>query len=731
MAAYYKVDVSLSTNSVTVGMPSPQEVIVTLPLVGPAGAQGPQGPAGAGAVESVNGETGVVVLDASDVGAAETLHAAQHEIGGSDVLELDSQQILVDSVFVSTALSNLAGIYLRNGSDNGKALYENAEYRSYFWWDSDLSKWFLANSNDVNLFQSSSNTTFPWQGTSWAAISPQTGSIDVDQAQLFDVSDQSIGNPSLLRTPKSGNATSTELVLGSDTRLTNSRTPSSTLAHAASHATGGTDAVAVRDLGGISVEIRTAVSYSTDQTLAAARNTRLIVSNTNASGINLDLPIGSAGTLEGDTYAIVGGSTVSGPIIIRRTALLSPLVVVEIARITAAAQSFTVRSAGGGTGSWEVVGVNTHTHVAADITSGTLDNARVNFAAPAAIGNTTPAAGNFTTIRVDPLNGGTGELKVGSTTGGQNDRVTINDSGVTIGSNVAGGSGNLRASGISGAKIHQLPDASGTLALTSNFAAPPAIGNTTPSTGAFTTLTANTSLTLNGTGAAELINAGAAAGPLRIYNTFTSATNHERGFLNWSSNVFQIGTEKGSGSPGGTARALEFQTDGVTRMGLSTAGVLTLTTTNTLTVTPNATSIMFGGAACIRLEGVRLALATGGTDRFGISGGGDVSINTSNTFSWLQRGNISWSADGVMLLRDNASTAFDRLQFGGTTTSFPALKRSSTVLQARLANDSDFCPLQGQLRIHQNAVAETPAATHTMTLFDAAGTAYKVLCVAA
>jgi hypothetical protein len=88
-------------------------------------------------------------------------------------------------------------------------------------------------------------------------------------------------------------------------------------------------------------------------------------------------------------------------------------------------------------------------------------------------------------------------------------------------------------------------------------------------------------------------------------------------------------------------------------------------------------------------------------------------------------------SDGVVTLFDNAQTNFGRLQFGGTTASFPALKRSSTVLQARLANDGDFCPLQGQLRIHQNAVAETPTATHTMTLYDAAGTAYKVLCVAA
>jgi hypothetical protein len=65
---------------------------------------------------------------------------------------------------------------------------------------------------------------------------------------------------------------------------------------------------------------------------------------------------------------------------------------------------------------------------------------------------------------------------------------------------------------------------------------------------------------------------GTAAQTFNIYNTFTSATNHERGFLKWSSNVFQIGTEKGSG--GGTARALEFQTDGVTRFSISDAGAV-------------------------------------------------------------------------------------------------------------------------------------------------------------
>jgi len=59
----------------------------------------------------------------------------------------------------------------------------------------------------------------------------------------------------------------------------------------------------------------------------------------------------------------------------------------------------------------------------------------------------------------------------------------------------------------------------------------------------------------------------------RIYNTFTNASNYERGKLEWSSNVFRIGTEKaGTGS----ARALELQTDGTTRLTIGAAGLFTI-----------------------------------------------------------------------------------------------------------------------------------------------------------
>jgi hypothetical protein len=94
------------------------------------------------------------------------------------------------------------------------------------------------------------------------------------------------------------------------------------------------------------------------------------------------------------------------------------------------------------------------------------------------------------------------------------------------------------------------PDASGTIALTSDFAAPPAIGSTTPNSGAFTTLSA--------TGTTELVNGGTTAGPFHLYKTYTDASNHERGFLQWNSNNFDIGCEA-AGT--GTLRNVRIKTD--------------------------------------------------------------------------------------------------------------------------------------------------------------------------
>jgi len=70
---------------------------------------------------------------------------------------------------------------------------------------------------------------------------------------------------------------------------------------------------------------------------------------------------------------------------------------------------------------------------------------------------------------------------------------------------------------------------------------------------------------------------GTSAQTFRVYNTFTNSSNYERGKIEWSSNVLRIGTEKaGTGS----ARALELQTDGVTRLTIGTTSGTIASLTN-------------------------------------------------------------------------------------------------------------------------------------------------------
>jgi hypothetical protein len=299
-------------------------------------------------------------------------------------------------------------------------------------------------------------------------------------------------------------------------------------------------------------------------------------------------------------------------------------------------------------------------------------------------------------------------------------------------------------------RVLQLPAASGTIARTEDFASPPAIGNTTPNTGAFTTLNLDSGATGNlafrfaadtdtgffrrGNNALCFVASGAnkaevnatgfnlaagtglnwsfndltgsndltlvrdaantlaqrrstAAQTFRLYNTYTSATNHERGFMRWTSNVLQIGTEKaGTGS----ARALEFQTNGVTRMTISTAG--TLTTTASIVAGNNV------GAA--------------GTGNFSLAGRLLIR-STANASAYFS---------GV----GSQDSNFDLLGFGGTTSSFPALKRDTTTLQVKLADDSAFTAIQGKLTTETAYTAGAPTATGYLVLYDSNGTAYKV-----
>lgn len=71
-----------------------------------------------------------------------------------------------------------------------------------------------------------------------------------------------------------------------------------------------------------------------------------------------------------------------------------------------------------------------------------------------------------------------------------------------------------------------------------------------------------------------------------------------------------------------------------------------------------------------------------------VIGSGSIYIPNAGFISTASWGDFSFSADGRILARNGAGTGFDRFQLGGTTSSFPSLKRVAATLEARLADDS-------------------------------------------
>jgi len=171
----------------------------------------------------------------------------------------------------------------------------------------------------------------------------------------------------------------------------------------------------------------------------------------------------------------------------------------------------------------------------------------------------------------------------------------------------------------------------------SAFAAPPPIGNTTPNTGAFTTLTASGAVTLTGTGAMKL-NSGTTAerpspsnGMIR-YNTSTAAME---GYINgaWTSlttGAFVSSVATGTGLTGGP---------------ITTTGTIAIdSTVATLTGTQTLTNKTIQGGAI-----------TSGTAVASTSG---TSIDFTSIPSWVKR--VTVMCSGV----STSGTSIVQIQIG-------------------------------------------------------------------
>lgn len=212
---------------------------------------------------------------------------------------------------------------------------------------------------------------------------------------------------------------------------------------------------------------------------------------------------------------------------------------------------------------------------------------------------------------------------------------------------------------------------------------PGPIGDVTPSTGAFTTLSATpgnntTGLTVTG------------------------------------------GSITGSGTTPSLSITQTWNTTGVVN------GIFANFTNTASDANSNVIQIQVGGSPVF-------TIGRDGNFRNGVTATGNIFASNN-----LQAGGGLLFAGGNTILGQGSGAGAlvvigttPKVEFGGTTSAFPALKRSSALLQARLADDSAFTVLQADLRTTANAVAEAIVPTHTVLIQDATGTSYKIAVQAA
>ena len=191
-----------------------------------------------------------------------------------------------------------------------------------------------------------------------------------------------------LEKPATGNASSTQVVLGNDTRLSDARTPSSTLAHAASHAAGGSDPLAPSDIQAQSIfSVESLVITTTTQvTLTAAR--AKIYDVVQYAGAQVDVKLPSTNALQGDIIVLRWG-TGGDSIRIIQSASGSP-----ITTVSSGEQKRFIR---GATDTWSLVPVDTHTHPATAISDSTTAGRALLTGADAAAQRTSLGLGTAAT----------------------------------------------------------------------------------------------------------------------------------------------------------------------------------------------------------------------------------------------------------------------------------------------------------------------------------------------
>lgn len=216
---------------------------------------------------------------------------------------------------------------------------------------------------------------------------------------------------------------------------------------------------------------------------------------------------------------------------------------------------------------------------------------------------------------------------------------------------------------------------------------------------------------------------GTSAQKFKIYRTYTDASNYERLEIDFTGTTVSVQT---AAAGTGTLRPLALAGNTVRfYSGPSLTENWNIGTTgHFIAITDNTYDI--GASGSNRPRNIYAA----GAVRGATTQGAYLQIHTGA----VAVSYITTAVDGNLMLSNAGSTGFSLLQFGGTTSSFPAIKRSSTDLQVRLADDSGYAGLQlgtasSALKVGTHSAIAAETVTGYITIKDSAGTDRKIAVV--
>lgn len=192
-----------------------------------------------------------------------------------------------------------------------------------------------------------------------------------------------------------------------------------------------------------------------------------------------------------------------------------------------------------------------------------------------------------------------------------------------------------------------------------------------------------------------LLNGNASGGPTGNVASFQNSSLGSNAYISLFGSfsaetgiIFTDESEQYKGKIGynNNSEHMYFQTDGSERMRIASNGNVLINTT-----IDNGGELQVAAPGTLSTDiALKVRNSANTADLMTVNGVGQLGIDRNFGLKFLLSSVISAPSNGSILITDAAGTSFGRFQFGGTSNLFPSIKRNTTNLEFKLADDSAF-----------------------------------------